>query len=554
MKPIYLHFLGALTLLGLSQSAIACSADIPSDVDTDSNAFQIVIDNDSFCCNVEWDQICQNAYNNLNPNSDCSADPGPNVDTESSAYLYVIADDPFCCNSQWDSVCQNTYNQAGGSTPDNNGDDDENNEVDCVTPPAGVDVDSPEYADVIANDAFCCNVQWDAICNNAYNNNNGSGNGGGNWGGGNNNGECIIPPANVDVDSDAYLDVIANDSFCCNVQWDAICNNAYNNYLAPGECVEPFSGVDTNSEAYAQVIAADSFCCDVQWDNICQNYYDEFLGPDECVQPYNNVDTESEAYATVIANDSFCCNVQWDNICQNAYEGLLGNDEEDEDEEGENDSDCAANIPAEVDVNSEAFATVIANYSFCCNVQWDGICQNAYEDNLNETNCVETPEIIDTSSPLYLQVIANDPFCCENQWDALCNNDYNYQFSGGCIDEEASNYNPSANVDDGSCEYGEGIINPQGPVQNALTSLDLNVFPNPTNGIAQVVFNGFSVEDTYMIRVHNATGQIIFEENVPAGAIAYRTEIDLSFAASGVYIVTAFGSDQITSKRLIKQY
>lgn len=748
-------FLGASTVL-------ACEAEIPSDVDVNSEEFEQVITNDAFCCNVEWDNICQNHYDDLTLGANC-VDPGNGVDVNSAAYQTVISNDPFCCNNQWDNICQNAYNNAGGNT--GGGDDygDGNEEGECVTPGNAVDVESEAYQIVIENDAFCCNVQWDNICQNAYNNANGDTGDGGNWGGGNNDGECATPPAGVDVESDAYENVIANDSFCCNVQWDNICQNAYDSYLAPGECVTPNNNVDIESEAYAYVIANDSYCCDIQWDNICQNYYDDFLGPDECVAPYESVDIESEAYNTVILNDAFCCNVQWDNICQNAYNNLTGGDDEDEEEEIEDEDeeedeneeeesecsasvpnsvdvnseayayviandtfccnvqwdaicnnaynnylapdecveagpnvdtnseayaqviesdwycceiawdsicqnmyddffqeedgdcsanipnsvdteseafelviandpfccnttwdsicqnmyddltgneeeedeeessdDCAADIPNDIDVNSEAFANVIANDSFCCDVQWDNICQYAYdsdlpdgdcvapdyynvdveseayasviaeysfccevqwdnfcqyyyEDYLGNDECVEAPEIIDTSSALYEMVIANDPFCCNNQWDSICNNAYNNQAVLGCTDEEASNYNANANLEDGSCEYGEGINTAPTTDESVLSNLDISVFPNPTNGIVQVVFNGFSVEDAYMIRVHSAIGQVVYEENVPSDAITYRTEIDLSFAASGVYIVTAFSEHEVISKRLVKQ-
>lgn len=654
MKPIYLHLLSTLLLLGFAQSSSACDAEIPANIDTESEAFQTVIDNDSFCCDVQWDNICQNAFDEANGSvggSDPDQNDGDNndsecltppedVDTNSEAYLAVIANDSFCCDVYWDNLCQNAYDINNGSEPENGGGNwgGGNNDGECATPPANVDTSSDAYANVIANDSFCCNVQWDAICDNDYNDYLAPS-------------DCVSPGAGVDINSSAYLEVIQNDLFCCEVQWDGVCQNYYDDLTGPSDCVEPNENIDTNSEAYATVIANDSFCCDFQWDIICQNAYDNLTGggsddgeddddgdddgngtnDDECAAAPSDVDTTSEAYATVIANDSFCCDVQWDNLCQNAYDNLTGNDDEEENEENENscitppnyvdvNSEAYLNViendtfcceffwdticdeayndsltpddcvePGEgVDVNSAAYAEVIATDSFCCDVQWDAICQNYYDEFNGPSECAQPFEGVDTNSEAYATVIANDSFCCDVQWDNICQNAYdgltggNGEDNNGDDDENGNSTNCSAEIpsdvdvtseafantiaaDSFCCNtswdilcqdayegyLGEGIVIPQDPFAAEMSSLDINVFPNPTNGITQIVFNGFSVEDAYMIRVHNANGQLVYEENVPAEAIHYRTEIDLSFASSGVYIVSAFGTKQHVSKRLI---
>jgi|GEM_PF-3726095 len=88
-------------------------------------------------------------------------------------------------------------------------------------------------------------------------------------------GQCaVVPPASVNTGSAAYAQVIANDPFCCNVGWDALCQQAYDDLTGSPSCpVVPPASVDVTSLAYAQVIADDPFCCELVWDTFCQQAY-----------------------------------------------------------------------------------------------------------------------------------------------------------------------------------------------------------------------------------------------------------------------------------------
>jgi hypothetical protein len=226
-----------------------------------------------------------------------------------------------------------------------------------ISPPVGVDVNSPAYLFVIITDPFCCDEGWDSLCQDAYDA----------FAGG--QGCTVVPPAGVDVGSLAYALVVANDPFCCTDGWDEVCQDAYDSLVGVGGCVAiPPAGVDMNSAAYAQVIAADPFCCTDEWDAFCQEAYDALTGGTDCVViPPAGVDVTSAAYAEVIANDPFCCNDAWDEFCQEAYDALTVG------------TDCVVIPPAGVDVTSAAYAQVIANDPFCCNDGWDDLCQDAYD-------------------------------------------------------------------------------------------------------------------------------------------------------------------------------
>jgi hypothetical protein len=530
MKPFLLSFLFATVFSAFSFGNNCVSP--PEGVDTTSVAYETVIANDPFCCSTQWDNVCQNAYENFGGpgggSGECVTAPAE-VDTESEAYATVIANDPFCCNTNWDGICQNAYNNLVGS--DGGGDEEDG---DCVSTPVTVDVNSEAYATVIANDPFCCTTNWDGICQNAYNNlidNDG--------GDDEEEGDCVSPPVTVDVNSDAYNTVITNDPFCCNNLWDGICQSAYNNLInsdgddeEEGECVTPPVTVDVNSEAYNTVIANDPFCCNNVWDGICQNAYNALINSDgddeedgECVSPPVTVDVNSEAYNTVIINDPFCCNNFWDGICQNAYNNLINNDGEDEDE-----GECV-NPPVTVDTNSEAYATVIANDPFCCNVNWDGICQNAYNNLTNDGDCqAETPEGVDTNSDAYTTVIANDPFCCNNVWDGVCQNAYDNYSEGGII------------------------VNPGGSVGGLLDSeFGFSLFPNPANDQITLNFESVNLDYPVFVRLYNGLGQIVIDKGNIQLEQMHQVQIDVSNLGSGFYMVVANNGDEMISKQLVKQ-
>jgi uncharacterized surface protein with fasciclin (FAS1) repeats len=157
--------------------------------------------------------------------------------------------------------------------------------------------------------------------------------------------------------------------------------------------------VVTGSVAYSTVIANDSFCCDTSWDGICQSAYDALstscTGGTDCeATPPACVDIESDDYATVIADDVFCCDTEWDEFCQSAYDAL--NDSCDEVP-----VDCPVDPGCAVDVSSDAYETVVTNDPFCCDNSWDSVCQTAYEDlgglPSSDPSCITVFDIIANS-------------------------------------------------------------------------------------------------------------------------------------------------------------
>jgi len=136
---------------------------------------------------------------------------------------------------------------------------------------------------------------------------------------------CVSSPH--DPEDECYQFVIRADWYCCNVEWDEICQDAYDNCgdLVNGCAPTPH---DPEDSCYQSVITAFPYCCEVQWDDNCQYDYEicasegsEGEGEGCASSPH---DPEDVCYQSVIAADPFCCEVNWDGTCQDAYEACDG--------------------------------------------------------------------------------------------------------------------------------------------------------------------------------------------------------------------------------------
>jgi len=144
-----------------------------------------VCSQDGFCCASNWDGICANiAIANANsagvcagvtncPGTSgggagpcCSANSGPGCQN-SACQTAVCAQDAFCCNSTWDAICANiaiaNANSGGACAGISN----------CPTPVAapccsansGIGCENTACQVAVCNlDAFCCTIVWDAFC------------------------------------------------------------------------------------------------------------------------------------------------------------------------------------------------------------------------------------------------------------------------------------------------------------------------------------------------------------------------------------------------------
>ena len=102
------------------------------------------------------------------------------------------------------------------------------------------------------------------------------------------------------------------------------------------DAVDYYTGAAlTNQECYEAVIAEDQYCCKVEFDWICMDLYEECLedidggnGDEEdeendCVESvdvYSGEELEGECVSIVQEYDTYCCDIEWDAICQDFYD------------------------------------------------------------------------------------------------------------------------------------------------------------------------------------------------------------------------------------------
>lgn len=245
-------------------------------------------------------------------------------------------------------------------------------------------------------------------------------------------------------------------TFTVNAQCDAI----------------PWPEVDVDSPEYAQVILDDPFCCDGEWDGICQGAYDELVGGpppanDLCASaatamdgttPFSALSATGTALSLCGTEDTrdiwfvyvaSCTGTATVNTCDSNYDTVLSMFDACGGTEVEcNDDDCGAASQISFAVTEgTSYYIRIAGY----------LGGTGYGDLFIECSgtagCVAIPPItVDTESEEYAQVITDDPFCCDTEWDDICQTAYDILVNGG--DPPANDECADAiEVSDGETEF-----------------------------------------------------------------------------------------------------
>lgn len=275
---------------------------------------------DPACCAEEWDSTCAEMARtmpictNRRPRCGesiagkcCVAHTGPACD-QGPCCAAVCAQDPSCCEEEWDDLCVTLAKQVAACTA-------------VCNPPCGADCagsccevhGNPRCSNLICceavcfgwtdergvvygGDSFCCNIEWDANCvDRALQYSQILGKGGQVIDGPCATacplpscgsvlaGDCCTPhPGPFCVEAGCCLTICAQDSYCCEVSWDANCATAAfslcNSCVQPtgcgtpgsGSCLSPhFTPYCSDGKCCEIVCIADPTCCSVQWDFDC---------------------------------------------------------------------------------------------------------------------------------------------------------------------------------------------------------------------------------------------------------------------------------------------
>ena len=87
---------------------------------------------------------------------------------------------------------------------------------------------------------------------------------------------------------------------------------------------------------------------------------------------------------------------------------------------------------------------------------------------------------------------------------------------------------------------------------NDFNGFDLEVSPNPSNGIIRLTFNS-SVSENYIVEVKSVLGQVVYRENLSNYSGKYIHDVDLKQYGSGLYFISLTNSDKQTVKRIVNQ-
>ena len=378
---------------------------------------------------IDCDDIpdCQAAPGCDYGGGDCCTDNGSPGCENDLGEDCVCAADPFCCESGWDALCVDVYeNQCGGScggqlpeTACADGIDNDNdtlidcNDADCFLDPNclgpqfefsctnGVDDDLDGLVDCddtdCALDPACQNTGTE-VCDDGIDN----------------DGDADVDCDDTDCESEPVCD--AGDGACCAANGTPGCEDE------PGEdCV----------------CSIDPFCCNVAWDSICADEYEDVCGgictgAEDCV---NGVDDDGDGL--IDCADPDCAT---DPSCGGPGVELQCTDGVDNDGDGLadcDDPDCAADPSCVIPPTETDCSDGIDNDQDGDVDCLDGDCTFEPACDAGDGDCCianGTPGCVD--EPGEDCVCAADPFCCNNQWDALCASEYQNQCGGSCTGTE----------------------------------------------------------------------------------------------------------------------
>jgi hypothetical protein len=305
----------------------------------DEECCDLICDQDPFCCETEWDGACADAANDQCAVCDvpacgvpgtgdcCEAQTGSPFCENAACCECICACDAFCCTTNWDSLCAGMgLGGCGASNPDGPCADECSEclpELECGSEIAGdcCEANGTPFCDdeaccdlICDQDPFCCETEWDSACAEAANDQcevcdvPGCGDEG--------TGDCCeaMPPGSGSPfceDEECCELICAQDSFCCNVNWDSLCANAANEQCDvcqpdPEGCslgfwknnTDQWVGYDPDelfSDVFGTTVPPESDCCEAQ------------VGSPGCDDP--------DCEAAVCAADPFCCNTNWDSLC-----------------------------------------------------------------------------------------------------------------------------------------------------------------------------------------------------------------------------------------------
>ncbi|MBR9921568.1 MAG: T9SS type A sorting domain-containing protein [Bacteroidetes bacterium] len=159
--------------------------------------------------------------------------------------------------------------------------------------------------------------------------------------------------------------------------------------------------------------------------------------------------------------------------------------------------------------------------------------------------CTSEDEVTVSVNPLPVVDLGTDTIICEEEapyvLDAGTGTDYFWNTGDvtQTIEVSETGFYEVAVVDDNGCEGTDGALVVveicTGTEEQSLAG-NLNVYPNPTNGVVFVRLEAFSA-GTYQLNLRSITGQQMLQREVEVFGDSQQVEMDLSELASGMYML-----------------
>jgi hypothetical protein len=205
----------------------ACTAGDALDP-TCGNCAASVCAQDDFCCNNEWDDVCVDQAEELcncgggggTCHDQCEA--GPALSPACNACVSAICNnDPFCCQSEWDDVCVMQVDTLCDGECTGGG---------CAHSPCQIggaleSACDPCVTGICSGDAFCCDSEWDQLCVDSAEAECAECSGGSGCA----HDECVSGPPLASGCSACATAICNADAFCCDTMWDSMCVDAAGN-------------------------------------------------------------------------------------------------------------------------------------------------------------------------------------------------------------------------------------------------------------------------------------------------------------------------------------
>ena len=86
--------------------------------------------------------------------------------------------------------------------------------------------------------------------------------------------------------------------------------------------------------------------------------------------------------------------------------------------------------------------------------------------------------------------------------------------------------------------------------QNYPTNFDFSLYPNPTNEIVNIQFNG-NILEYPKVKIYDMIGKLVYENNNFENHTSINLTFRVDFLTSGVYLLAVQVNDKITTKKLI---